>query len=244
MPSQPAPPALSLDQGHAPEIIGKAMQRGVLRNQLAYILATARWETAHTMKPVREAFWLSEGWRRRNLTRYYPYYGRGFAQLTWDYNYRRAGEALGIGDELVEDPDRALEPEIAAEVLIVGMMEGWYNARGHGLGHYVTLTHSDYVQARRTVNILDKAGRIALLAEAYEDLLLADGYGVDVPEETEENASDPPASPIIPDVPVTNPGRPIETPAPSGATLVDLAAGQARIEERLDEILEHLERRD
>src|SRR5262245_52855014 len=33
---------------------------------LAYCLATAKWETAGTMQPVREAFWLSEEWRRQN----------------------------------------------------------------------------------------------------------------------------------------------------------------------------------
>jgi hypothetical protein len=49
-----------------------------LDTQVAYVLATTEWETAQTFKPVREAFWLSEDWRRRNF-RYYPYYGRGLA---------------------------------------------------------------------------------------------------------------------------------------------------------------------
>ena len=39
----------------------------------AYALATASHETAHTMQPVREAFWLSENWRRANLR--YPITG-------------------------------------------------------------------------------------------------------------------------------------------------------------------------
>jgi threonine synthase len=47
-----------------------------LKTQTAYVLATTEWETAQTFKPVREAFWLSEEWRRQNLN-YYPYYGRG-----------------------------------------------------------------------------------------------------------------------------------------------------------------------
>ena len=70
-------------------------------------------ETASTFAPVREAFWLSEEWRRVNL-RYWPYYGRGFIQLTWDYNYRAVGERLGL--PLVADPELALEPKTAAAI--------------------------------------------------------------------------------------------------------------------------------
>ena len=33
-----------------------------MREHVAYGLATTQWETAHTFKPVREAFWLSENW--------------------------------------------------------------------------------------------------------------------------------------------------------------------------------------
>ena len=33
------------------------------------------------------------------------YYGRGYIQLTWCYNYRDAGRALGLGDTLLNDPD-------------------------------------------------------------------------------------------------------------------------------------------
>ena len=59
------------------DILAAAKAQGVcMREQVAYLLATAFHETAQTMQPVREAFWLSEDWRRANL-RYYPYYGRG-----------------------------------------------------------------------------------------------------------------------------------------------------------------------
>ena len=59
-----------------------------LKPQVAYVLATTEWETAHTFKPVKEAFWLSESWRKNHL-HYYPYYGRGFVQLTWKNNYEQ-----------------------------------------------------------------------------------------------------------------------------------------------------------
>lgn len=45
------------------------------------------------------------------------YRGRGFIQLTGKYNYRKFGEAIGLGDELVENPERANDPEIAARLL-------------------------------------------------------------------------------------------------------------------------------
>src|SRR5688572_29351341 len=65
----------------------------------AYALATACHETACTMQPVREAFWLSENWRSRNL-RYYPFYGRGYVQLTWKANYDKADRELGLAGRL------------------------------------------------------------------------------------------------------------------------------------------------
>jgi peptidoglycan hydrolase-like protein with peptidoglycan-binding domain len=43
--------------------------------------------------------------------------GRGFIQLTGRYNYQNYGKAIGLGDELVNNPDRANEPEIAAKLL-------------------------------------------------------------------------------------------------------------------------------
>lgn len=43
--------------------------------------------------------------------------GRGFVQLTGRDNYRRIGLALGLGDGLLQAPDRANEPELAARIL-------------------------------------------------------------------------------------------------------------------------------
>jgi predicted chitinase len=43
--------------------------------------------------------------------------GRGFIQLTGKFNYQNYGKAVGLGDELVNNPDRANEPEIAAKIL-------------------------------------------------------------------------------------------------------------------------------
>lgn len=163
---------VDLTLGDTALIVREAEKRGVLRNQLAYILATAKWETAHTMKPVVEAYWLSEEWRARNL-RYYPWHGRGYVQLTWQSNYLRAGQSLDV--DLISDPDKALEPAIAAQILVVGCMDGWFT--GKAIPDYITLDRSDFVGARRVVNGTDKASEIAAIARDYDAALKAAGYG-------------------------------------------------------------------
>jgi hypothetical protein len=80
----------------------------------AAVIGTVAVETASTFAPVREAFWLSEAWRMANL-RYAPFYGRGYIQLTWEFNYRAYGDAIGV--DLVDNPDLALEPQTAAAVM-------------------------------------------------------------------------------------------------------------------------------
>lgn len=171
---------MNLNLGHTKDIIEEASKRGLLRNQLAYVLATAYWESGRTMKPVKEAYYLAgrikdlEGWRKRNL-RYFPHYGRGFVQLTWDYNYKKADIKLGLKGTLIKDLDRALEPEIAKQTLIVGMIEGWFT--GKKLSDYVTLKKSDFLEARRIINGKDKASDIAKLAEEYDRDLKKAGYG-------------------------------------------------------------------
>ena len=43
--------------------------------------------------------------------------GRGFIQLTGRANYRQFSSAIGLGSQLVRDPDLANDPEIAAKLL-------------------------------------------------------------------------------------------------------------------------------
>lgn len=166
---------MNLDLGDTRLIIAKCKEHGLLRNQAAYVLATALWETAQTMKPVREAFWLSEDWRKQNL-RYYPWYGRGYVQLTWERNYREAGNKIGVA--LTKSPDLAMDPKHAATILVQGMKEGWFT--GMRLDNYITLQASDFVEARRVVNGTDKAETIAGIAKDYDEALLKlERYGVE-----------------------------------------------------------------
>lgn len=157
---------MDLNLGDTQLIIKECKKNNLTLEQTAYILATAYWETARTMKPVREAYWLSEGWRRDNL-RYYPWYGRGYVQLTWRENYERAGRKLKL--DLTSDADAVMEPKVSAQILVVGMLEGWFT--GKRLSQYINSDTTDYINARRIVNGTDKAREIAEIAKQYEVLL-------------------------------------------------------------------------
>ncbi len=115
---------IDLKCGDTALIQAACARHGATVQQTAYILATGWWETARTMKPVREGFYLGDRAAafRRSL-RYWPWYGRGQVQLTWEANYRKAGAEVGA--DLIADPDLALSAEIAAEVLVQGSLEGW-----------------------------------------------------------------------------------------------------------------------
>ncbi|MBT9386341.1 peptidoglycan-binding protein [Pseudooceanicola sp. CBS1P-1] len=151
--------------GLTPEIRAAAEACGCTPAQTAYILATAAWETAAHLEPVREACWLSaaraEAYRKSKD--YYPWYGRGLVQLTWDYNYAGAGEKLG--QDFTSDPDTVLAPEAAVQILVRGAMEGWFT--GHALPEYVSATRCDFEGARRVINGSDRAADIAALATEY-----------------------------------------------------------------------------
>ncbi len=144
-------------------IVSSCYDNGLgLPEQIAYVLATVDWETNHTFRPVREAYWLTENWRKNNL-RYYPYYGRGFVQITWDFNYKRFSKILDV--DLVNNPDIALDPYIATEILTYGFKHGVFT--GKRLEKYINEEYQDFYHARRCINGLDKAGTIAKLAEKY-----------------------------------------------------------------------------
>ena len=155
-----------LDIGDTRLILKECARNGLSNQQTAYVLATAWWETAHTMKPVEEAYYLGEprASRYRENLRYYPWHGRGYVQLTWQANYVKAGKNLDR--DLTTDPDAVMNPTVAAEILVVGSLEGWFT--GKKLGDYINKTKTDYVGARRIINGTDKAQAIADIARAYE----------------------------------------------------------------------------
>lgn len=150
-------------------------------NQLAYVLATVLAEVGQNMRPVRESFANSDAEARQKLAHRpyarpagpfgHAYYGRGYVQLTHLENYERQSQKLGI--DLVQFPDRALETHVAIRILVNGMLDGDFNGHGHGLAHYVNATNQDFVGARRTVNIQDRAVEIAGYAQIFLSALQA-----------------------------------------------------------------------
>lgn len=145
---------------------------------LAYMLGTVKWETDHTMQPIPE---VGKG-RGRKYGARDPitgevYYGRGFVQLTWKYNYEtmtRLLKAAGIKADLVANPDLAMRPDIAAFILFEGMIRGSFT--GKKLSQYFSKTVTDWINARRIINGTDRAALIAGISkEFYADLRLAGG---------------------------------------------------------------------
>jgi hypothetical protein len=144
---------------------------------LAYMLATVYHETAYRMWPIRE--YGSDSYLKSKP--YYPYFGRGFVQLTWDYNYDKASKALGLIDErdLVAHPDVALDSLIATRCLFRGMAEGWYT--GRKLGQYFDPDTDDPINARQIINGNDDdtliAGYHDTFLGALSEALIENGMG-------------------------------------------------------------------
>lgn len=166
---------MNLNLGDTQAIIAESKKRGVLRNQLAYILATAYHETAHTMKPIKEM----GGEAYLKSKKYYPWYGRGYVQITWESNYKQYG---------ITNADDALKPEVAMHVLFDGMLNGKFT--GRRLDRYVNLGESNFASARQVVNKLDQYVLIAKYAKEYDADLKALGYGEENPEPTVNDTLD------------------------------------------------------
>lgn len=133
---------------------------------IAYSLATTYHETAATMQPIEEygkgrgrVYGRPAGpWQK-------VYYGRGDVQLTWLDNYRLANtklHALGVlkdGEDLVKNPELALRPDVAAAIMIHGMLEGWFTHKK--LSDFFSANRSRWEDARTIINGHDRAALIA-----------------------------------------------------------------------------------
>ena len=146
-------------------IVRTCLQEGITdERQIAYVLATAEHESQNFTKP-------EEDYGRQQATRLgyeggEDFFGRGYAHLTHRDNYQRLGDALGRGDDLVNNPALAADPEIASRVLVVGMRDGLFTTRG--LGDYINENGVDYPEARRIINGTDRQHDIADLARNWE----------------------------------------------------------------------------
>jgi predicted chitinase len=134
-----------------------------LPTQIAYVLATTKWETAQTFRPVEEAFWLKKAESYRKKLKYYPFYGRGYVQLTWKNNYQSYGDILDL--PMVSTPSIALDPQVALFVLVHGFKVGTFT--GRKITDFIDEQATDFVRARRCINGTDKSQEIAELAQEF-----------------------------------------------------------------------------
>jgi putative chitinase len=165
----------------------------------AYALATAYHETAATMQPVKERggaayyhrMYDIQGARpakARELGNLTPgdgakYAGRGYPQLTGKANYAKATaklRALGFDVDLVAEPDRAMEPAIAAAIMISGMAEGWFTGRklSDDLPLRGPAAFAQFKASRDIINGRDKDDEIAAFAIDFQTALQAGGYKI------------------------------------------------------------------
>jgi hypothetical protein len=147
-----------------PYILAAAQKHGMTDPaQIAYALATAQAESSMGQAMFENTSFSQSGEAG-------AYHGRGFIQITWQEAYARVGNIIGV--DLLNNPDRASEPEIAAEILVRGLQEGWF---GHQrpLSDFVNSAEGrrDYYHARQIVNSLDRAGEIERSAQIYEQAL-------------------------------------------------------------------------
>ena len=144
---------------------------------VAYCLASVNHETNQTFLPLREygkgkgkpygSNIDIDGSRYHGLD--HIYYGRGYIQITWLSNYIKLGKLLGI--DLVNDPDLALDPVVAAKILVVGCLRGIFT--GKSLSDYIkTGKRLEFIRARRVVNGNDKSELIATYAEKFLECLI------------------------------------------------------------------------
>lgn len=190
----------------------------------AYGLATAYHETAHTMQPIKEKggddyfrkMYDVQG-DRPALARAHGntapgdgvrYCGRGYVQITWKDNYRKASRIVGL--DLITNPDLAMRPNVAIAIMIDGMEAGWFTGKKNA--DFLNGTNPNYYAARRIINGQDKAATISTYAGHFEAALKAAGYAP---------ATDAPAAVVAPaplsvvDAVPPRPAPPSPAPAPS-----------------------------
>jgi hypothetical protein len=170
------------------ELIGRNMEADPTLTNLqwaAYMLATVKHECADTWQPIIERgprsyfdqyeTGTAKGKRLGNTEPGdgYRFRGRGYVQITGRANYARMFVELKLGPEadLVNDPEQVLRPAIAYQIMSVGMRKGLFT--GKKLPDFISTTAADYTNARKIINGLDQAARIAGYATTIESILRA-----------------------------------------------------------------------
>lgn len=140
--------------------------------QIAYVLATMKHETAGTMRPIREIgsdkYFEKKYGMRKDLGNVQKgdgarFCGRGYVQVTGRRNYELFERLLGL--PLAHNPDLALEHDTAMRIMMLGFRDGLFT--GKKLSDYIRPGKSEFISARRCINGMDRAALIAGLAGGY-----------------------------------------------------------------------------
>jgi predicted chitinase/N-acetyl-anhydromuramyl-L-alanine amidase AmpD len=140
-----------------PRLLRACLAQGITDpSHLGYVLATAEHETNFGRSMV-------EKWTNSEAQLAYgrsklnsgesdgkTFLGRGYVQLTFRSNYRRFGEALGA--QLETQPNLAADPDIAAQVMALGMCRLGYCSPKKVLATYGEGRRFDFEGARAIVN--------------------------------------------------------------------------------------------
>lgn len=124
------------------------MALATIRAETESFLPAAEGQSRYNTSPGGHPFDLYDN--RKDLGNVGPpdgasFRGRGFVQLTGRANYSRYGAAIGLGDQLVRDPERASDPVIAARLLAAFLS-------AHEIVIKQALLEGDLKTARRMVN--------------------------------------------------------------------------------------------
>lgn len=166
---------------------------------VAYALATAYHETAHTMMPIKEYGGTTYYTRMYDINGARPakarelgnltpgdgakFAGRGYPQTTGKANYAKATAKLremGFDVDLVAEPDRMMEPAIAAATMISGMQDGWFTGRkvSDDLPARGPASFEGFKATRDVINGRDKDDEIAAYAVDFQTGLQRGGYKI------------------------------------------------------------------
>jgi murein DD-endopeptidase MepM/ murein hydrolase activator NlpD len=150
-------------------IVRECLRQGITDdNQIAYILGTAKHESANYATLTEYASG-SQYEGRRDLGNVQAgdgqrFKGRGFVQVTGRSNYQKYSKILG--KDFVANPQAMAAPDVSTFTLVHGMKTGTFT--GARLDQYVGNGKADFYGARRTVNGTDRADLISGYAQNYK----------------------------------------------------------------------------
>ena len=109
----------------------------------------------------------NDGWDHR---------GRGQAHITGREMYAKLDAELGLNGALIRNPDLALRPDIAAQILVVGMLKGLFT--GKKLNDFIAAkpTTEQFSNARVIINPDKNGPKVAAASLVFFAALQAGGW--------------------------------------------------------------------